>query len=397
MKNKKICVVIGSAMNLNSLYKDQFKFLIENGYEVTGVAPAGEEHDWLRADGVKTKVIHLKRPPSLFNDLFSVLQLSLFFIFNRYDIISVSTPKASLIGTMAAKISFQNNIIYTLRGRAYEGATGFKKKFYEFIEKFICTNSKKVFCISHELRKDIIQKGICKKGKIFTIGSGSSNGVDLNRFNLSSKNMVRGKKEREKLGLKEKDLLILYSGRIRKDKGINELVHAFNSLSLTHTNIFLLIQGKYDHFDCLTKEVLRLINVHPRIFQAGWKRNIENFYAAADIFAFPSHREGFGNVALEASAMELPVIGFNVIGCRESIKNGVSGILINEINADQLKKGLVQLIKDPDLREELGKKGRVRIENEFDSRVIWDGLLSIYNTLVGLDTSKEIKSNQLKE
>ena len=107
---------------------------------------------------------------------------------------------------------------------------------------------------------------------------------------------------------------------------------AFDELSKSHQNIHLLLQGKYDDFDPLTNNSLEIIKSHERISEAGWQRNIENYYAAADIFAFPSHREGFGNVALEASAMGLPVIGFNVIGCRESISNNYTGILCDELN-----------------------------------------------------------------
>ncbi|WP_282018053.1 glycosyltransferase family 4 protein [Salegentibacter mishustinae] len=386
MTKKKICIVIGSAMNLNSLYKDQFKFLMENGYEVTGVAPTGEEHDWLRKDGVKTKVIHLKRPPSLFNDLFSVLQLSLFFIFNRFDIISVSTPKASLVGTLAAKISFQNNIIYTLRGRAYEGATGFKRKFYEFIERFVCTNSKKVFCISHELRKDIIQKGICEEDKIFTIGSGSSNGVDLRKFSRDKHTIERGSQIRLKYNLRKDDLLILYSGRIRRDKGINELVFAFDALSQKHTNVFLLIQGKYDHFDPLDPKVLKIIKENSRVIEASWQKDIEDYYAASNIFAFPSHREGFGNVAIEASAMELPVIGFDVIGCRESIKNEVSGILVPEIDSKIFAQKLEELILNPNLRNRLGAQGKEWVRSNFDSKIIWEDLLNTYDDMLAKES-----------
>ncbi|MBI6119541.1 glycosyltransferase family 4 protein [Salegentibacter maritimus] len=382
MRKNKICIVIGSAMNLNSLYKDQFKYLMKNGYEVTGVAPSGEEHNWLQKDGVKTKVIHLKRPPSIFNDLFSVFQLSYFFIFNRFDIISVSTPKASLVGTLAAKISLQNNIIYTLRGRAYEGATGFKKKFYEFIEKFVCNNAKKVFCISHELRKDIIKKGICEEDKIFTIGSGSSNGVDLCKFSRDKNTLEKGNQIRAKYNIGKDDLLILYSGRIRKDKGINELVDAFNELCQKHPNVYLLIQGKYDYFDPLSPEVIKIIKENPRIIEAGWEKDIEGYYAASNIFAFPSHREGFGNVAIEASAMGLPVIGFDVIGCRESIKNEVSGILVSEINAQVFAKKLEELILNPNLRNRLGTQGKEWVYNSFDSKMIWKHLLNIYDGML---------------
>jgi len=380
--NNKICIVIGSAMNLNSLYKDQFKYLMENGYEVTGIAPDGVEHSWLRQDGVKTKIIKLKRPPSPFYDLLSVFQLSWFFLFNRFDIISVSTPKASLIGTLASKISFQKNIIYTLRGRAYESSTGFKKKFYETIEKFVCKNSKKVFCISHELREDVIRKGICEKDKIFTIGSGSSNGVDLCKFSRNQRNILKGKEIRAKYKLHKDDLLILYSGRIRKDKGINELVYAFNELSNRHSNIYLLLQGKYDLFDPLNPQVLRLIEKNPKILEAGWQKDIDDYYAASDIFAFPSHREGFGNVAIEASAMEVPVIGFDVIGCRESIKPNVSGILVPEINSKKLEEKLEELILNPKLRKDLGQQGSEWVKDNFDSKIIWDNLLNTYNEMV---------------
>lgn len=393
MRNKKICVVIGSAMNLNSLYKDQFKFLKENGYEITGVAPAGIEHDWLQKDGIKTKVIHLKRPPSPINDLISLIQLSIFFLFNRFDIVSVSTPKASLIGSLAAVITLQKNILYTLRGRAYEHTTGRTRKFYEFIEKFVCKVSVKVFCISHELRKDVIEKGICAEDKIFTIGSGSSNGVDLNRFSTSALNQRKGKEIRKQLELSNKDILILYSGRIRKDKGINELIMAFDELSKSHQNIHLLLQGKYDDFDPLTNNSLEIIKSHERISEAGWQRNIENYYAAADIFAFPSHREGFGNVALEASAMGLPVIGFNVIGCRESISNNYSGILCDELNIESFKIELENLILKPELRIELGRNGRKRIVEEFDSKIIWRELLDRYNSILKLNKNQLTQLN----
>lgn len=368
-------------MNLHGLYRDQFKFLRENGYEVTGLAPAGEEHEWLREQGFKTKVIHLKRPPSIFHDLYSLFQLTWFLTFNRFDIINISTPKASLIGALAASSSFHKNIVYNLRGRAYESTTGLTRRIFEKIEKLICTISSIVLCDSKEIREDVISMGLCKEKKIFVFGSGSSNGVDLGKFTRTDNNIEEGRIIRKSLGIGQQDILILNSGRLRKDKGINELVRAFNSLSKTNLKIHLLLQGKYESFDPLEKEVVKIIDNHTRIHQAGWVKDVENYFAAAQIFAFPSHREGFGNVAIEASAMELPVLAFDVVGCRESIKENVSGLLCKELSVQHYEEGLRKLIVNPDLRKMLGQKGRLRVENEFDSFKIWKELVKVYNFL----------------
>lgn len=381
MKKKKICILIGTAMVLHSLYKDQFKFLMDNGFEITGLAPKGIEHEWLRNDGIKTKVIFLKRMPHVIYDTISVMQLTWYFLFNRFDVISISTPKAALVGAIASFISFQRNVIYTQRGRTYENTTGLKRIFFESIERFIFKVSKKVFCISHELKDDFISKKYCSPNKIFVINSGSSNGVDLQIFTKNTVNLKEGDFLRKKLGMQSDDLLILYSGRLRKDKGINELVNAFLDLTKTYSNLFLLLQGRFEEFDPINDDVMIEIENNNRIFIEPWSRTIDKYLAAANIFAFPSHREGFGNVAIEASAMEIPVVGFNVIGCRESIKNGVSGILVEPISSDSLRNGLEQLIVNPDLRKSLSVNGRKWVEKEFDSKIIWNELLKVYNRM----------------
>lgn len=381
MKNKKICIIVSASMNLYSLYKEQFKFLMQNGYDVTAIANNGVEHKWLRDDGIKTKVINFRRKPSPFYDFMSLVKLTWFFLTNRFDIVSISTPKASLIAAIAAFMTRKKNIIYTLRGRAYEKSTGVKRFFYECIERLICGVSSEVFCISHELKRDFILKKLCSSGKIYVIGSGSSNGVDLNKFSLTEKKRKEGLKIRHDLNLADEDILILYSGRIRKDKGINELVYAFKNISNSFSHVHLLLQGEFEYFDPLDFEVNEEIKSNSRIYTKGWTKNVEFFFAGADIFAFPSHREGFGNVAIEASAMELPVVGFNVIGCRESIKDGVSGILCNNINAEDLEKNLTLLINNRDLREKLGSNGRARAVQEFDSEIIWKEILKKYDEL----------------
>lgn len=392
MAKKKICVVVTAAMNLWSLYRDQFLYLQENGFEVTALAGKGKEHLMLREQGIKTVIIPMKKNPAIFNDLLSFLRLICFFLFNRYSLVSVSTPKASLLAGLAAKITLQPKIIFTLRGRAYENRTGITRKLYDKIDQFICSISDAVFCISKEIMTDFITKGLCSKDKIFVIGSGSSNGVDIKRFTKSDNLISQGKMLRKSLGILNEDICILYSGRIRKDKGVNELIKAFQIISTSNNNIHLIIQGEYEPLDPLETEVLTTIKSNLKIHIEGWCSDVQKYFAAADIFAFPSHREGFGNVAIEASAMELPVVAFDVIGCRESVVHQKTGILCNYLDYYKFADALLKLIENKDLRKQMGAAGRKRIIEEFDCHLIWKTIVDIYNTLIA---DYDIKQKQV--
>lgn len=381
MSKIKICIVVTDSSSLWSLYRGQFMYLKENGFDITAIASSGKEHELLRSQGIKTVVIDMERGPSAIKDFFSFINLFKFFLSNRFDVVSVSTPKASFLGVLAARLALQRKVSYILRGRVYENYEGLKRWFYESIDRVVSFLSSSIFSISHELRQEFIDKGFCNEKKIFVIGSGSSNGVDLGRFTLSNELKKSGDEYREKYGLTQKDVLYMYSGRIRKDKGVTELVSAFKNLSNTYSNVYLLIQGKVENIDPLPDDILYEIENHPKIILEGWGFDIEKYYAAADIFVFPSHREGFGNVAIEASAMELPVIAFDVVGCRESVENNVSGIIVDDVSSNSLYMAMKSLLINKQLREQLGIKGRLRVEEKFDSQYIWSELAKYYKRL----------------
>ena len=381
-KKIKLCVVVTDPMNLWSLYREQFLYLQKNGFEITAIASSGVEHDKLKKMGVDSVSIDMQRAPSPFKDFISLLKLIKFFTLNRFDIVSVSTPKASLLASLAAFFTFQKNIIFTIRGRAYENKKGLSKKIFENIDKLICKLSDSVFSISHEIKDDFISKGLCKENKIFVIGSGSSNGVDLRKFTKTEDIIRKANSEKKALGINNDELCILYSGRIRKDKGIEELVNAFLLLEKEFDNIFMLIQGKEDSVDKINDNILNIINRHSKIYRADWSYEVENYFAMADIFAFPSYREGFGNVAIEASAMELPVVAFDVVGCRESIIDRKTGLLSKPFDVNDLYKNLKLLVEDKKLRDDLGQNGRGRVEKEFNSFYIWNELIKKYKELL---------------
>ncbi|MBB1363387.1 glycosyltransferase family 4 protein [Shewanella sp. SR44-4] len=378
---KKICFIITASMNLHSLYRGQFLYLMKQGYEITAIASEGIEHEWLRKDGIKSISVNMKRQPNLFSDFFSVLKLVKVLNTLELDIIVVSTPKASLLGAIATKLSKHRTkvLIYMIRGRAYENFEGIKRLIFKSIDKLICKLSTNVLSISSELRNAYSNEGICELEKITVLGKGSSNGVDLSRFSLLKYAQNDLLQVRSQYGIKQNDFVFLYCGRLRKEKGTDELISAFIEVSESYSNTHLLLVGEYEDFDCVSDENKKLIDESFNITLINWTKNVEAFYAISDVFVFPSYREGFGNVAIEASAMELPVIGYDVVGLRESIEDDFSGILVDKGSVEQLTAAMTLLYDNESLRVQLGTQGRMRVEKYFEDRVVWSRLNDFYS------------------
>lgn len=379
---KKVCFIITASMNLHSLYRGQFLYLLEQGYEITAIASEGVEHDWLRQDGINTIPVNMKRQPSFLSDFLSVLKLKKVLNNLDLDLIVVSTPKASLIGTLATKLSKHRNkiLVYMIRGRAYENYAGFKRFIFKSIDKLICNFSTKVLSISSELKEAYSNEGICPYDKITVLGKGSSNGVNLGRFSKAyfSSEFIRSMKKKH--SIKDDALIFLYCGRLRGEKGTNELVPAFLNLckNKPERNFHLLLVGEYELFDCVSDFNKKIIKESNNITLINWTKDVEYFYAMSDVFVFPSYREGFGNVAIEASSMELPVIGYNVVGLRESIEHNYSGLLIPRGSVEQLTHSMQLLSEDKNLREKLGRQGRLRVERYFSDKRVWENLNKFY-------------------
>lgn len=383
MKKIKLCVVVTDSINLWSLYREQFEYLYQKGFDIVAISSNGPEHEFLRKRGIKTKSIRMKKQPSIFFDIYSLSVLVLYFLHNRFDIVCISTPKASLLAGIAARISFQPKVFYSVRGRAYENFIGGKRKFYEYIERLVCAISTRIFIISHELRNDMVKRKICNEEKAFTILKGSSNGVDLNKFKMTKMMETEAKRTRTSLGISGSSFVYLYSGRIRRDKGINELIPAFIRIAEEYNDTYLIILGKEDSIDQINTDTRKAMYGYPKIKYVNWCNDVEKYFASMDVFVFPTYREGFGNVALEAAAMGKPVIGFDVIGVRESVENNVTGILYKDISWRSLYLGMKELRNNEAKRKEYGQNGRMRVEENFASKMIWDELVKEFMKLAG--------------
>jgi glycosyltransferase involved in cell wall biosynthesis len=210
-------------------------------------------------------------------------------------------------------------------------------------------------------------EGLAKRSKCEVMLNGSACGIDLQKFDLEKCQHFRNE-VRNELNIPEYATVIGTVARLTGDKGINELVTAFNMLCDETPLLYLLLIGDQEEKDRLLPSTEQMIANNTRIKPVGRQENPLPYYAAMDIFCLPTYREGFGKVNLEAQVMGLPVVSTNVIGPRESVEDGETGFLVKPKSSKALIEPLKKLILDAELRKRIGQNGRGRIKQKFDSK-----------------------------
>ena len=259
-------------------------------------------------------------------------------------------------------------------------ASGSKRKMLNFFEKLTYLFSTKVYPNSYGLRDFILENKFTKPNKVKVIGSGSSNGIDT-KFFSSSKNDVLSKKKAlmDDLKIKSGQFVFLYVGRMVGDKGVNELISAYSLFKQKYSNTILLLVGKFEEQrDPLKKVTLDIIKNNDDILHVGYKKDVRPYFAISNVLLFPSYREGFPNVVLQAGSMGIPSVVTNINGCNEIVKNRENGLLIEPKNYQDLFQKMEIIFKDEKLYASLCKNSRGMIESKFSQNQIWKSLLNEY-------------------
>jgi glycosyltransferase involved in cell wall biosynthesis len=315
-------------------------------------------------------------------DFISLIKLISFLKKERPLIIHSHTPKAGILAMLASKITNIPIRLHTVAGLPLMEEKGSKKKLLELIEKLTYSFSTFVFTNSNGLYKYIIENNYVSKNKLKVIGNGSSNGVDINYFSPTSVSVKEKEKLKLSLGILENDFTFVFVGRIVADKGINELINAFDTISFQNNAIKLLLVGEQEsHLDPLNENTLKLISTNKNIIKTGFQKDIRPFLAVSDALVFPSYREGFPNVIMQAGAMELPVIATNINGCNEIIVNEKNGVLIELKNNGAIVKAMVRLIEDEAFYKNLKSNARSMIVSRFERKVICEKILYEYKEM----------------
>ena len=379
---KKLIRITTVPSSLRTLLKGQLRFM-SNHYEVIGVSSEGDALAEVRQnEGIKTHVVEMTRTITPIKDLKATYKLYKFFKKERPFIVHTHTPKAGTVGMLAAKLAGVPNRIHTIAGLPLLEVTGSKRKLLDVVEKFTYSCATQILPNSYGLEKIIIDNNYTKPSKLKVIGNGSSNGIDTTHYDAAIVSKEKKEALKKELGIKENDLVFIFIGRIVRDKGLNELVHAFDKISKQYLNTKLLLVGKKEnHLDPLLPETEHLILHNNQINAVGMQKDIRPYVAISNVLAFPSYREGFPNVVLQCSCMNLPSIVSNINGCNEVIEHEVNGLIVPVKNETDLEKAMQYMIDFPEKRLAMNQHTRPRIVKRYEQKFVWNELLTFYNSL----------------
>ena len=351
-------------------------------FDITIVSSDKSELEKLgKKQGVKTFCLPLTRKITPFKDIIAILKLYFFLKREKPKIVHSHTPKAGFVGMTASFFAGVPIRMHTVAGLPLMERKFIKKKVLIFIERLTYLFASNVYSNSKKLMEYILSKKFCSERKIKTLANGSSNGIDTKYFSdnisLKSKNKLLNT-----LKILKNDFVFCYVGRVVKDKGINELVSAFNELNLKSRNCKLIIVGKIENeTNPVSKSTMGIIKKNKNILLIGFKNDVRPYLSIGNCFVFPSYREGFPNVLMQAGAMDLPCIATNINGCNEIIQDNINGFLIPPKNIDALVKAM-QKIMDKKLIIKLSKNCRLMVKEKYDQKFFWEKLLIEYNNLI---------------
>lgn len=368
------------------LMRGQLTMLRERGFDVSVIAAPSWELDAVaEREGVPTIAVPMNREITPLQDLISLYQLVRAIRSIRPDIVNAGTPKAGLLGMIAARIAGVPARIYVLRGLRLETTSGLKRRILKITERIASTCAHQVVCVSHSIRQVYVDQKLAPAWKCMVPGSGSSNGIDVSRFEKTDARLASARAIRRKLDIPLDAPVVGFVGRLTRDKGIVELTEAFQSVQQSHPDAHLLLVGEFESGDPVPQETIDWLRANPAVSVAGFSRDPSDFYSVMDLLAFPSYREGFPNVPLEAAAAGIPVAGFASTGTVDAVVNGKTGRLVPTGDAAALAGVIADYLDNDIMRFQHGQAGQQRARSEFSHGVIWKAMYNLYTSMLPPD------------
>lgn len=387
MEKQKLIRITTVPISLDKLLVGQLQFM-NSYYEVIAIS---SEKEYLERIGEKEKVktfhLEMSRKITPVHDFLAVIKLYRFLKIKAPQIVHTHTPKAGIVGMLAAKLAGVPNRFHTVAGLPLLETSGFKRKLLDFVEKLTYGCATKVYPNSYGLLDIITKNEYCPVTKLKVIANGSSNGIDSTYFNPELFSELQNTALKKLLNIEPEDFVFVFVGRLVADKGITEMVTAFEALRQAQGDNFalnckLLLVGDYESdLDPLLPKTLEAIKKDKAIVSVGFQSDVRPYFAIGHALIFPSYREGFPNVVMQAGAMGLPAIVSDINGCNEIIVEGKNGTIIPVKDTAAIIKKMELLMTDENYFKKLKSNAREMILSRYEQKVVWEAILQEYKNL----------------
>jgi glycosyltransferase involved in cell wall biosynthesis len=368
-------------ISLKLLLHGQLQYFMLEGFEVLALSADGPEVKDLKAQGIRHQVIPMTRKITPFQDLVSLIKLVKVLLQFKPHIVHTHTPKAGLLGMIAAWICRVPIRMHTVAGLPLMESQGLKRGILKLTEKITYSCAHKVYPNSAGLSSFIENELNLSRKKSSIIGKGSSNGIDTVFFSPGESLKKEAQLILRKYQIPEDAIVFSFVGRIVKDKGIAEIIFAFKKLlaSSATQSFYLLLVGPFEQdLDPLNEEDLQFVHEHPNVVVAGFQSDVRPWILASNIFVFPSYREGFPNVVMQACCLDVPCIVSDINGCNEIIVNKKTGLIVKPKDAEGLYLAMERLASNPDERVLFSQQARKHVVDNFSQQYVWRELKKTY-------------------
>ena len=373
---KKICFVTTSPLIVNFFLRPHLLSLVKHFDVTLAVAQPGEV-PLLPLPGISVEGLCIRRTVAPLSDIISLLKLVRLFRRHRFDLVHSVGPKAGLLAAVAGRMVGVPFRLHTFTGQVWANLHGFSRKLFRGMDRITAFFATNLLADSASQRQFLINEKTVPAKKIAVLASGSVNGVNLGRFKPNPRARTS---LRTALHIDESDRVILFLGRLKRDKGVLDLADIIDSVLSEEPKTFFLFVGPDE--ECLRKEIQkRASKSSKRISLLEYTQTPEECLAASDILCLPSYREGFGSVIIEGAACGIPTVGSRIYGITDAVVDNVTGLLFQSGDTEDLKNKLLKLVQNPKHCERLGKAARQRAVCEFSENMLTDALAELYNNL----------------
>jgi glycosyltransferase involved in cell wall biosynthesis len=374
VKKEKVLHIITVSFVINHFFGKQFLYLKEksgNEYHL-GCTTSKDFIEFSNELGYIPFEVEITRSISLLKDVKSIIKIYQYIKKNKIDKVVGHTPKGGMVAMIASFFANVSERIYFRHGIIYETSTGFKRILLKNIDRLTGSFATTVVCVSNSVREISEIDKLNNSDKNRVLGLGTCNGIDTEgRFNPSKKDIEIINGLKNKFLISTDDKVVGYVGRLVKDKGIDDLIKAWDIVKMNCPEAKLLLVGPIEEKDSISEYSKNKIRSESSILFTDFVKDASPYFSLMNVFVLPTYREGFPTVSLEASSMGLPVVITKATGCSESILENKTGLFISNEPKDIADKILFYFENDK-IAEAHGKQGRLFVQENFEQTKIWD-------------------------